>query len=167
MSRVPVRTENPPGEGDDGPVQAINPGAAESLADLVAEATLIDAGTPAPGAVVATAEQPAEATASDLADVLILARDMAAPMVETMGYLAKGQTREIWSDAVLKSIAEPLLEIMGRWGIGLGEALQKAGPYVGLFVGLAPPAMATWAAIQDKAQQVINDQQPQQQQQPS
>lgn len=144
----PVRTD----EGGAPPVQTANPAAVENLADLASQAAGIDAppppeGAPAGAAVKVAAEVVEEAGAQDLADVLRLARDMSAPLVEAMGYLQPGQTAEIWSDAVLLSIAEPACELMRRHGLALADALDKLGPYVGLLVGLWGPSIATYAAI--------------------
>lgn len=159
-----VRTEEPAA-----PVQGATLNQAENLADLAQMAQAVDAGGEAGPAPAQAAELVQESTPKDLADVLALARDMAAPMVEAMGYLRPGQTREIWSDAALLSIAEPACEIMRRHGVGLGDALAAMGPYIGLVVGLAPPIIATYAAIQSNVPAAIaaRSNESQQQQQPT
>lgn len=129
--------------------RAVDATAVESLADLGKAAALLDA-PPAPAGETAQAAAVVvqdQAGADDLVDVLRMARDMAAPMIEAMGYMRPGQVKEIWSDAQLRAIAEPAIEIMRRHGVGLAEALDKLGPYVGLIVGLWMPCLATWQAI--------------------
>lgn len=130
-------------------ISLAKPNENESLSDLAALAGQVDnpsdAGAPA-------AQQVAQATASaDLLDVLTMARDMAAPMVESMGYLKPGETAQIWTKARLTAIAEPLVAIMERHGIGMAEAMSQYGPYFALIVGLWAPSMQTWAAIQANA----------------
>ena len=88
-------------------VSQVNPNAAESLSDLAQEAAGMDNGPDQTTATPTAVEVLKPDTAAELADLLKLARDMAAPLVEAMGYLKPGQTKEIWSDPVLKSIAAP------------------------------------------------------------
>lgn len=138
-----------------------NPNANESLKDLASlAAATVDAAPDAQagtlgGMVQATPEE--QATAKDIADILKMARDLAAPMVEAMGYMRPGQTAQIWNDAALEKIAEPAFDLMQRWGIDLGTALGRMGPYVGLLIGLWAPSMATWAAIQENAAALAHD----------
>lgn len=151
------------------PVQQAGPNENESLTDLASMAAEIDNPQDAPAAQaqqLASQAAQTDAAFNDLTDTLKMARDMAAPMVEGMGYLQPGQTRKIWTDAVLAQIAAPIVAIMERHGLDLGDAMKQAGPYVALIVGLWSPCAATWAAIQANALAIKggNDNSQQQQQ---
>lgn len=168
MVALKTRTEDPvqtPGPAPE--ISQVDPSKSESLSDLAKEADAMEnksaQTTETPTAVEVVGP---DTSADELADLLKLARDMAAPLVEAMGYLRPGQTKEIWSDAVLKSIAAPAIDIMRRFDVGLEEALEKIGPYLGLLIGLYAPSIATWTAIKQNAALINaakNDSQQQQQ----
>jgi hypothetical protein len=134
------------------------PNAVESLDDLAREGTQLQAGEAEQRQAVAVAhEQSAErqqqveqqAAANEIAALLGLVRDMAAPLVEDAGYLKAGQTKAIWTDVHLQRTSVPLIVVMERHGMELGDLMEKAGPYVMLVAGLALPGVATIKAVRE------------------
>ncbi len=143
----PVRT-------GDGNVTNIQPGGgAESLDTLAGIGATVDAaGAPAaPGQAAQVVQEVPQATEQDVTDMLITAREMAAPAIEETGALTAAEVERIWNDKALARIARPLVSIMNRHGVGMGEAFEKFGPYVMLLAGIAGPAFATYKAIRNKA----------------
>ena len=104
-------------------------------------------------------EQAAAAqAAAEVAALLGMVRTMVAPPVEALGYLKEGQTKAIWSDEVLQAAAGPLVAIMERHGVGLGDLMQSWGPYAMLFVATAVPAMSTIKAVREnRAEKAAED----------
>lgn len=168
-----TRTENPvqtgPQPGIEAQISHVNPNAAESLADLGEMAADMDSGTTAtgeaPGAAVEL--QKADTSVDDLTDVLKMVRDMAAPMVEGLGWMRDGQTAKIYTDARLKAIAGPGLEIMERNGVTLAETMDRFGPYLMLAVGLWVPGVETYRAVRENRAALASADDSQQQQQPA
>ena len=143
----------------------VDPSKAESLDDLAGLGKAVDGGgvaaDAAPGAEVQDVPQ---ATEQDVTDMLIMAREMIAPAADSAGVLKEAQVLAIWSDDKLARIARPLVSIMNRHGVGLGEAFDRFGPYVMLVASVAGPAFATYRAIRQNAIDLKNASQQQQQQ---
>ena len=140
------------------PRTGAGPDAVESLDDLAREGAQLQAREiEQRQAVAVSQEQAAErqqlaeqtAAANEIAALLGLVRDMAAPLVEDAGYLKPGQTKAIWTDAHLQRISVPLIVVMERHGMELGDLMEKAGPYVMLVAGLALPGVATIKAVRE------------------
>ena len=141
---------------------ATEPGKVESLADLAREAADQDRAeqlqqTQARDLVEAgqqrEQQQQQAAAATEVAALLGVVRTMAAPAVEGMGYLKPGQTAQIWSDQVLEAASGPLVAIMDRHGVGLGDLMESWGPYAMLFVATAIPAVATVKAVRENREE--------------
>lgn len=122
---------------------------ATSFADLAGEAALIDTGSAAPGAAVATvAPDPVATQAKELLDVLTLARQIVAPMFAWWPDFAA-----VWSDPQLASVANGGALVMEKHGWTTGAMFQEFGPYIALGVATIPPAIATHQAIKARQAQ--------------
>lgn len=145
---------------------AVDPSKAESLDDLAGLGKAVDGGgmAAAPGAGADAVQDVPQATEQDVTDLLIMAREMIAPAADSAGVLKEAQVLAIWSDDKLARIARPLVSIMNRHGVGIGEAFDKYGPYVMLLASVAGPAFATYRAIRQNAIDLKNASSPQQQQ---
>jgi hypothetical protein len=167
VKQVQSRTEDPAGESRTG---GGGPGAVESLDALGAEATrLQSAEVEERQAVVVAQEQSEErkvqaaqdAAAQEVAAMLGMLRDLAAPMVEDAGYLKPGQTAAIWTDGHMLKISGPLLAVLDRHGMDLSDLMEKAGPYVMLAAGLLLPGVATLKAVREnKAARAVEPAEP-------
>lgn len=145
----------------------VNPNAPESLDNLAGIAAGLDGGgETADGQGAPVPQDIPAATEQDVTDLLIMAREMAAPAAEGAGILKPGQILKIWTDEVLRRIARPMVQIMNRHNLGVGEAFEKWGPYIMLLAGVVGPGFATYRAIQEnQAQQAAAQADASQQQQ--
>ncbi len=149
----------------------VDPSQAESLDDLAGLGKAVDGGgmAAAPGAAPAgdAVQELPQATEEDITDMLIMAREMIAPAADSAGVLTEAQVTAIWSDDKLRRIAKPLVSIMNRHGVGVGEAFEKFGPYVMLVAAIGGPAFATYKAIRQNAIDLTKHASSPQQQQPA
>lgn len=129
---------------------AVNPNAPESLDNLAGLAAGVDGGGQAiDGQGDNVPQDMPAATEQDVTDLLIMCREMAAPAAEGAGILKPGQILKIWTDDVLRRIARPMVQLMNRHGVGVGEAFEKWGPYVMLMAGIVGPGFATYRAVKE------------------
>lgn len=157
----PVRTEDGAEARTGG--GTVDPLAVEPLTDLAAEARALDQREQASAAAVVQRQEDAEraeqraaeaeaaAAAQELADVLVMGRDMAADLLESAGKLPVGQLAEIWSEDKLVKVSGALLMVLERHGAGVAQLLERWGPHVALAVAVMPPTVATVKAIKANA----------------
>jgi hypothetical protein len=81
--------------------------------------------------------------AAELLGALEMARMMVAPMFSWWADFDR-----VWSDSTLKGIAQGGGAVMERHGWTMGGVLGEWGPYLALIGATAPPAFATYKAIQ-------------------
>lgn len=91
-----------------------------------------------------------QTVAAELLSILELARMAAAPAFADW-WPAYGQ--KVWTDEQLQAIAHHGAAVMERHGWTLGDAMSKWGPHIALIGATAPPAFATYKAIQWHKQQ--------------
>lgn len=65
-----------------------------------------------------------------------------------------------WSDAQLDAIADAGAQIMQMHGLSMGELMSRWGPYIALIVAAGGPALATYAAIQERREQLAKPRPP-------
>ncbi|TAH10521.1 MAG: hypothetical protein EAZ11_12310 [Curvibacter sp.] len=148
---------------------SVDPSKAESLDDLAGLGKVVDGGgmAAAPGVAGDAVQELPQATEEDITDMLIMAREMIAPAADSAGVMTEAQVVAIWSDDKLRRIAKPLVSIMNRHGVGVGEAFEKFGPYVMLAAAIGGPAFATYKAIRQNAIDLAKHASSPQQQQPA
>lgn len=140
-------------------VQGVDPTRVESLTDLIGEAERMEAppaGEQASAGPAASPTPPVDPEnapgVADIVNLLQFAREASDPMLVGLGLFQPGQVGAIWSDAALKGVAVPLVQVCDRHGVGLGDLADKFGPYVGLFLGIAMPTMATVKVLRENQQ---------------
>lgn len=148
-------TMNPQG---DAPGEA-NPHAVESLDALGAAGARLDAAQEGAdalgdgeGAAQAVREPVDPASLPGVADIVNLlefVRDGADPLLVDLGYMRIGQLGAIWRRESLTGVAGPLVQIMERHGVALGEVMEQCGPYVALLLGVGMPTLATVRVIRE------------------
>lgn len=116
----------------------------DAFAGLQAQAAMIETGA-APGAPGAPAAAPPDNTAEELLSALTLARLMLA-----QAFAWWPEFPHVWSDAALRGIAEGGAAVMQKHGLTMGGVLSEWGPYLALIGATAPPAFATYQAMQDR-----------------
>jgi hypothetical protein len=67
---------------------------------------------------------------------------------------------ECWSDAQLDAIADAGAQIMHMHGLSMGDLMNRWGPYIALIVAVGGPGLATYAAIQDRREQLAKPRAP-------
>jgi hypothetical protein len=159
MTKRPPTSETP----ETAPPEAVRtagPAAVESLDDLAGLARTLD--TP-PGAPVVdpqaaadaerrTREAQVAACARDFAELLEVARESLAPLLEEGGVLKPGQVAAIWDDKALKRIAYPLAVLAQRHGLNADAVMEQYGPWLLLAAGIGLPGFATFKAIKANRQ---------------
>jgi len=143
-------------------VRTAGPAAVESLDDLAGLARTLDTPPGAAAPVVdpkaaADAERRAReaevaACARDFAELLQVARESVAPLLEDSGALKPGQVAEIWNDQALKRIAYPLAVLAQRHGLNADAVMEQYGPWLLLAAGIGLPGFATFKAIKANRQ---------------
>lgn len=138
-------------------VQGVDPHKVESLTEIAREAEALEgpqggeggAGAPqgAPEPSAAAVDPETAPGVADLVNLMELAREAADPLLVDSGAFEPGQVAAIWSEPSLRSIAVPLVQICDRHGMGVGEVLDRWGPYVGLAAAVLFPSLATYKAL--------------------
>jgi len=59
-----------------------------------------------------------------------------------------------WSDAQLDAIADARAQVMQLHGLTMGEIMTRWGPYIALAGAVGMPSLATYAAIQERREQL-------------
>lgn len=65
-----------------------------------------------------------------------------------------------WSDDQLDAIADAGAQIMQMHGLSMGELMSRWGPYLALIMAAGVPALATYAAIQERREQLAKPRPP-------
>ena len=67
---------------------------------------------------------------------------------------------DCWSDEQLDAIADAGAQIMHMHGLSMGELMSRWGPYFALIVAVGGPGLATYAAIQERREQLARPRAP-------
>lgn len=95
--------------------------------------------------------------AGELLSILELVRMAAAPAFADW-WPAYGN--QVWNDEQLQAIAHHGAAVMERHGWTLGDSMAKWGPHIALIGATAPPAFATYKAIQWRREEARRAQAP-------
>lgn len=87
----------------------------------------------------------AAAAVAEFVRMMRVARNMGARIAGMIDVLPEATVHEIWNDAQLAELAEPLLDVMGRHGREIEAFMKTFGPYVMLAGVVGMPA---WATVQ-------------------
>jgi hypothetical protein len=135
-----VQDASAPTAGQAGP-------AADDLAALSAEAAALEAGA-MPGPVPVGQAVVSDNLEAEVLSALQMARLAAGSMLKWWP-----DFKAVWSDDALRNIAAAGAEVMRRHGWSMGELMSSWGPYIALVGAIAPPAMVTYQAIQERKEE--------------
>ena len=65
---------------------------------------------------------------------------------------------QCWSDAQLDAIADAGAQVMQLHGLTMGDLMTRWGPYIALAGAVGMPSLATYAAIQERREQLAAQQ---------
>lgn len=146
-----------PPPGDPEAVESLESIAREVESATQAEATAAAPAQQAQQQAQAQAHQAEAAAASkELLRVLIVGRNMGARLASATNVLTDAKVHEIWSDAQLAELVDPLMAVMDRHGDDINAFFEKFGPYVMLAVAAGMPAWATLTAVREHKANTIN-----------
>ena len=121
--------------------------AGPELEEIERQAAALDAGPEQQQAQREQEQEQAEAltAAAELRGVLGLARLAARPAFSWWSDFEK-----VWSDRQLEAISEAGAAVMARHNWTMGGLMAEWGPYIALIGATAGPALATFAAVQER-----------------